>query len=407
MTQAQRFKITVSAEDKASEIFAKVNRTIGDLSKPAAGAEQAFKRIADSAALDTIGKSLQSIGGYAKVALAGIAGFVGISSLGSAANFIHSMLGGMADLSRQAAAIGVNVEKLQELQGAYRRVGGTAEGMTEQIRSLAREMRNAVVGENDLALALATQYGISLKRLEDGSFDVEAALMRIADVYKRILRENGPQSADAFARAFGLENLGLLLREGSSGLQKLMGEFRDTGAVMKEEAGEGAREYERALVELEDRATGLANAIGRSLRPAMTNLFKGTSQLIKYPMLLTPGWKFGAGIYKPPQQRGSDVVVIPLRPSAARRPGAAPAAAAAAAANQPNFTQPDKRFDELTTEDFLEAAKRKPIATAHSGSVHVDINLRGAPPGTVANVRSQGPVKASTRVETTMPGYGP
>lgn len=414
---ASRMKFVIAGEDQASPVFAKVRRAIGELESSMAGAEAGLIRIADSSATQRAGKSLDGIGTSAKSAVSSLGALVGITSTGAAFYAFNSMMNDMAGLGRSSMAIGLNVEKLQELQGAYRRVGGDADGLTQNVRSLAEAMRNARIGKNDLGYSLAGQYGINLERLKDGTSDVTGALLRIADVYRATLKKSGPQAAQDLASAFGIgPELDPLLRLGSDGILRLMEETRATGVVMKEEATDGAIAYQKAMVELEDSVWGVANAIGNALKPALTEGATATSAWLK-PWADNPElmWSIGKGAVWNWGEQQADWLnsLLGYEKSAAKktpsllgqfvfgdRPENRPLFDAGA--SNPTAGIP---FDQLTREDFLAAAQRHPIPPSQ---LNVDIRLHGAPQGaTVTTVTGQGPVEATARVESSMPAYGP
>src|SRR5471032_2635385 len=108
---ANNFQITISAVDKATAVFRKVNNAVSQLSRPFEQVGQSFK---------SLGKNLTQIGREAKGAAAGVASIVApmaaVTGIGSVAGII-ALADGWARMGRATANtagnIGINAGELQ------------------------------------------------------------------------------------------------------------------------------------------------------------------------------------------------------------------------------------------------------------------------------------------------------
>lgn len=415
----RRFKITVGGEDKATSIFDRVAKNLGLFNKPITETNKNLKALSDSPAFDGIAHGMEAIGKHADTAVSAIGkllpsvqSLATLGTLGGAAYFVGSYANRAAAIERTSAAIGENVTDLQLLEGAYRRVGGSTEAMDAQLASLGVALRRARVGENPLGAALANDKGIDLNSRPI------AALLRIADIYKGLLKTSTPQTANDFAAAFGLSpELFPLLREGSEGMKNLMEEARRSGIAMSTDASKGAQDFSRALSNAEDSVGGLANEIGAALLPRLQGSVDWLTRFagIYNRFSASPEWSkamtdFGGNAFgvKLMQKSGMSLLqqltlgadllgVNPFASTPAPKPGAPIAT--------PFTGSSDAANDVLRATGAGRAAfLRESFSPQDAGRVNVDITLRGGPPGTIASVRQSGPVEATARIETSMAG---
>lgn len=449
----KRFNIAVTAEDAASPIFDKVKKHLGQFKKPIDDANSDFRRFSESPALKGLGETFDRIGLSAKGATSaigslvpGVATLTGLGTVAGIAAFEKNWVDSTAAMYRASRQIGDTFRDLQLIEGANRRVGGSAGVATQAMDAFGTVLQGAVNNRAGDAWALLGQLHIGLQRNANGAVDTTQALYDLADAYKANLKAS-PQTSDLIARTFGLGELGPLLRDGSAGLRKLMNETDRTGVVMGDVAGGKAMELQRSLVNLEDSARGAGNAFAVILAPGIEKAANAMSGFIQMQTeqlgRLSGGGKASGPKFSSPAMRRAagqasiDEMGLLGAPYDAASFGAGLIDTITGSHLKSSFldwmgggsgqggSAPSKRTQtpytpaadwarqtpliDTPSADLLAAARRSPISVpdmAPTGKVTVDIRLGGnVPAGTVSNVRQSGQVEAT--VATTMSGYGP
>lgn len=446
MSGGQRFKVTVTGVDQASPVIAKVNTAIGSLNKPVGDTQSGLRRLADSPALESLSKDLVKIGAGAKDAVGWIGSLIpsigmlaGFGTAGGMAALANAWTSNAANIGRTAQAIGIGTTSLQLWQSAARFAGLTSEDLNSGLESLTTTMQDAVSGRNQEILGVMNQLGIRLHRTKDGAVDATSALMDLSAAFDATRRTHGVQSARNLANAFGVGNLIPLLLQGQEAIKKFQNEAARSGGIIKDEDTKRAIAFEQSLERLGLAAGGAGNRLGSILTPAITGATNAMASWLKNinDVLFALEKLPTSQTSKPGFRRAAVAATTGITPATAPVASglldifgfAAEVGAgmgrdlgnwilgknkpkSGAAATIP-FTPTGAGWadrtplGQLSSDELLAAARRDPIKTPHSGSVHVDVRLHGAPPGTVVTVNQSGDVEAQARVESSMPQYGP
>lgn len=293
---ANDFTIAVTAVDKTSAVFAKVDKAIAKFDAPIKKVNTGLSELANPARFDNIEKAFTGIGSSVgslsdKVfglipgvgALAGIGSAGGILAIGT--NFAASG----ANIERTAKVIGIGTDELQRLRGAAKLAGLPVEALDGALSSLGDTLENARWHRDHEAVLMLRDMKIKLPG-PDELLDVRAMLDEIANA----LPANTPQVQRLIAAKFGLGGILPLLNEGAARVQEFERRVDAAGGVMGGKALDKATKLQESLTELGTAAEGTANAIGAVLAPAMeagadataawlTNLTRVITALQKLP----------------------------------------------------------------------------------------------------------------------------
>lgn len=144
-----------------------------------------------------------------------------------------------------AESVGIGVQKLEELEFASDRVGGSASDLRGDLEGLAQRFGSANTGID----ALIKQF--------DGLTDIQAKLA---------------------GSSFGIsESTIRLLRRGADGIADMRAEFRALGGGLPEEATVRAEEFNHQWLNLMASVRGVTNIVQTSLLPA----FSGSTQALR------------------------------------------------------------------------------------------------------------------------------
>ncbi len=173
-----------------------------------------------------------------------------------------------AQVGRLSNNLNMDVRELSAWQGAARRAGGSAEGITGILKKFSTETNQFLLTGQSGILPLLRSLGIGFydanKRLKEPG---EQIMEIVAALEKS--RMTMPQKR-AFLQMFGADEdtISFLLR-GTGAVKKLMDEARAAGVTTRESAA-AADQYNKALVSLDDSATNLWRTLVTSLGPALT-----------------------------------------------------------------------------------------------------------------------------------------
>lgn len=270
------FKIVISAVDKASAIFRKVNDGASRLTRPFEEVGKSFKSLGRELGFERIGKNLTAIGKEAGGAARSISNIVAptaaITGIGSVAG-VAELAVNWAKLGRSidnsARGIGVSTGQLQSFQGAAKMVGIDAGTTAASMDSLATTMQDAQWGRNQGALMMLNKLGIGLKKAKDGSKDVIGEYKAIANA---IAGEKDPQVQALIANTLGVGSMLPFLREGQAGIERYEGMVKKLGYVMDDSAIKRGKEFSVSLAGLGIAVDGVKNSIGDKLIPVMKPL---------------------------------------------------------------------------------------------------------------------------------------
>ena len=257
------FKIVITAIDKATANFKKINSSVDQLSKSLDKSKKLRDSIGKNPIFEKEEKAAAKAAKAAEDADAAIAKFgwksAGVIASGAAAvgalTVEWAKLGW--EISRAATSIGISTNDLQSLQGAAKLAGVSAESMTGSLKSLGDVMNDAVNGRNQQALVLMNRLGISLHRTKDGAVDTARAMKDFADVLSRPELNGNAQTRGLIERMFGIESLDPLLIKGSVGIEADRRKAEKSGAVGSPEQIARAKKGGESLEQIGLKAKGV------------------------------------------------------------------------------------------------------------------------------------------------------
>ena len=206
-------------------------------------AERELKKVNKS--LDTIGGSLNKVGGLAKTAFAAL----GVGLTGS---FLKSVIETNSALAKQADAVGFNVEKFQEYQYAAKIGGVENASFSSSMTALAKrigELRN----QTGPLFGALQKYDKTLIENIKNTRTQDEALKLLADRIQNA--ETATEKAFIANAAFSREGINLVnvLNQGSQGLDEMGARARDLGLVMSERLIRNSELFDDKLFELNQR----------------------------------------------------------------------------------------------------------------------------------------------------------
>jgi hypothetical protein len=287
---ANNFQIVISAVDRATATFKKVNGGMERLTRPTRELKEHFaafgkeaKTFARFTGLDMVGKGLGRVANAAGdvarkmlsiapplAAIASFATIAGIAELAVSWGHVGT------EIANTAAVLGVSTDDLQRFRGAARLAGLSAEDMTGGLKALGTTLEDATFGRNQQALVMMNKFGISLHRTKSGAVDATRALH---DVANAIVAQGGNVEAqDLVAKTFGVEQLLPLLQKGGAGIDTFVAQAQKLGMVMTPDQIAAAQEYNNRLVALDLTLDNLKNTVGNALIPVLQPLLEQVTQ---------------------------------------------------------------------------------------------------------------------------------
>ncbi len=283
---ANGYSVTVTAIDHASKQIEAINKRIAAVNAPVERMQRQLGKLADSTGMSEVSRGMRhlaerSLDAFRNVgrlapalgAITGVASVAGMERLAAAWADFGQRLG------FSAQRIGVSVEQLQQLQGAARLAGASAESLTSGMQSLRDGLINAAAGRAPEVMNLLRTLGITLTDSQGRIRDVTAVLPELAD---KIAAIHDPTRQAIVATGLlggAAEDLLPFLRRGSAGIQDLADQAQHYG-VLTAESAERARDFNQSIARLELSAQGAANAIGGNLAPAFQPVLDATSEWI-------------------------------------------------------------------------------------------------------------------------------
>lgn len=255
-----QLKAIITAVDKITPVLKGVQRAVKGTRKNLKDLGSAGSDLATR-----LGIPLALLGGASVAGLTRAVG--GFMELGSAIN----------DTS---AKIGINAEKLQELQYAGKLAGVMPETLQGGLAKLNKGLGEAAAGKNkDLAL-MFKELGISLKDANGQVRSASDVLPQLADFFSD--QENPAKRARVAVAAFGKAGQDLIpmLKDGSEELSKAADEARRLGIILSSEQVAAADELGDTFDKLKMSVQGLGMNIGAKLAPELTTLIEGLTKWI-------------------------------------------------------------------------------------------------------------------------------
>ena len=219
-----------------------------------------------------IQSGLSKIGNLVKNIAAPIAGAFAASELFS------SYVNGATALDRLSKSLGMDIERLQEWQGAARSAGVEAEEVGNIFRDMNDYITDATRFDSGPLKEIAAQLGISLTDVNGAARNSEAVLLDLADAFQAV----GSQEATGYGMQLSFDpGMIALLQQGRGALEDLFREQRELGIYTKQDAEIAAR-FNRELGDLWQSMKAGSAVILRMIVPAMTKMIDWIEQGVKF-----------------------------------------------------------------------------------------------------------------------------
>lgn len=181
-------------------------------------------------------------------------------------------------LGEQAKSLGVNVEQLDQWGQAVRRVGGTAEGFGQSLRSMNSNLERIAITGHSRALPFFQQMGISVR---DATGHVKSAFDLLPELADKF--QNMPKSqSGAMGRAIGLDEGTIrLLQAGGKEVDELIARQKELGSITQEDA-ETAERFNREWMDVQEIFRNLTVAADTALLPALQFILEGVEAVIQF-----------------------------------------------------------------------------------------------------------------------------
>lgn len=206
------------------------------------------------------------LGGVRKASLA--AGTALVALTGASFAMAKQFAGTADESGKFAESVGINLKKLEELEFATKRVGGSSADLRSDLDGLASKFGSANTGIDAMIVAF------------DGLSDQEAKLA---------------------GASYGIsESTIRLLREGADGIADLRAEFRALGGGLPDDAAEKAAEFNDQWTNLTTTISGIAGVVQVALLPAFSNATQSLREfLVNNRELISSGLEtFIVGVQK-------------------------------------------------------------------------------------------------------------
>lgn len=219
-----------------------------------------------------IQSGLSKIGNLVKNIAAPIAGAFAASEL------FNSYVNGATALDRLSQSLGMDIERLQEWQGAARTAGVEAEEVGNIFRDMNDYITDATRFNSGPLKEIAAQLGISLTDVNGAARNSEAVLLDLADAFQTV----GAQEATGYGMQLSFDpGMIALLQQGRDALEDLFREQRELGVYTKRDA-EIAKTFNRELGDLWQSMKAGSAVILRMIVPAMTKMVDWIDKAVKF-----------------------------------------------------------------------------------------------------------------------------
>lgn len=219
-----------------------------------------------------IQSGLSKIGNLVKNIAAPIAGAFAASEL------FNSYVNGATALDRLSKSLGMDIERLQEWQGAARSAGVDAEEVGNIFRDMNDYITDATRFDSGPLKEIAAQLGISLTDVNGAARNSEAVLLDLADAFQTV----GAQEATGYGMQLSFDpGMIALLQQGRGALEDLFRQQRELGIYTKQDA-EIAKTFNRELGDLWQSMKAGSAIVLRMIVPAMTKMIDWIERGVKF-----------------------------------------------------------------------------------------------------------------------------
>jgi hypothetical protein len=182
-------------------------------------------------------------------------------------NFVENTIVGAASLGRLSQNLGMSTERLSAWQRVAEDAGGTAEGMTAQLKESQKTISQFKVGQSSESLQWFFRMGGKTTDLKDGNTYLLARSKIISDIFKV-----DPGRAQLVASQMGIsEDQFNLLKQGPTAVQAQVAAMEKLSAITAEDARQ-ADELRKKWLGVERTFTLVGIKVVEALMPAFDTL---------------------------------------------------------------------------------------------------------------------------------------
>ncbi|WP_227105139.1 lytic transglycosylase domain-containing protein [Chromobacterium rhizoryzae] len=290
MAAENQFRLTITAVDKATAVFNRIQGKLGsfgkrlDLSKRLGSLDGKLA----SLRFDTLSKKAAGFGSTLAKAAEPMNVVVGAATIGGLAAAASNWASLGSNVLKTSQIIGVSTQDLQSLRGAAKLAGVSAEQLDGGLAQLGTTLNDAFYGRNMQALALLNKLGIGIHRTKDGAIDTTRALKDLADALAN--PKMNAQTKSMLAGQFGLQGLLPMLLGGSKNLAANQGRATQLGAVQSDAELRKAAETEQKKREAALAGQHAENWLGSTISPLYNKIMEtATKWLSESPGMTIAG----------------------------------------------------------------------------------------------------------------------
>lgn len=189
-------------------------------------------------------------------------------------NFVENTIVGAASLGRLSQNLGISTERLSAWQRVAEDAGGTAEGMTAQLKESQKTIAQFKMGQSSESLQWFFRMGGKTSDLKDGNTYLLARSKIIADIFK-----TDPGRAQLVASQMGISDDQFnLLKQGPAAVQAQVAAMEKLSAITAADARQ-ADELRKKWLNVERTFTLVGIKVVEALMPAFDELIRYIKQL--------------------------------------------------------------------------------------------------------------------------------
>jgi hypothetical protein len=271
MAEQNKISIIIQAVDRATATVKAINGTIAKMAAPARATSRSLGNLVTATGYKRVEKAVDGVG----KSLLGIAttGAVVTGALGGMFYALTRITNAGESATKAAQSFGTTVPEWQKLAYAAYVADVSTEDLGQSLGVLNKRALAAATGNQESAIWFR-RAGISV-RDQNGHVKSSTQLMgELADVFEKM--PDGPKKL-ALANGLLKDSQGKLiplLNGGSKGLREAGAEAEAYGLVSEQLARDGAL-FNDELKKTRAAATGVGNAIGVAILPAINELMPG------------------------------------------------------------------------------------------------------------------------------------
>lgn len=192
-------------------------------------------------------------------------------------NFTANTITGATSLGQMSQNLSMSTERLSAWQRAAERAGGSAEGITAQLKESANQVAKFKRGMAAETLPAFFQYGGKVDDLKDGNTYLLARSRIISELYK----------TDRARAALAAQQMGIsdeqfdLLKQGPAAIQQLVA-AQEKRSSLSEKDTQAAKRLREMYLDLRDTFSAVGTKVLIALIPAFERLLKAAQRMGDY-----------------------------------------------------------------------------------------------------------------------------